>query len=53
MPIESITETNNAPDGYTLRVQIFVSVIQATPAEAVEQSWSAVVDESGNINFDN
>ena len=46
-PIESIVAPANTPDGYTLRVQVLASVIQATPVEAVENSWPAVrVDDT-------
>ena len=33
---------NTAPEGYELHVQVLSQAIQATPAEAITNSWAAV-----------
>lgn len=37
------------PEGYTLRVQILATAIQAEPATAVEQYWSVIVGSDGKL----
>lgn len=54
-PIKSVAlaDGETVPSGYTLRAEVFASVIQATPADAVSSVWSAVegVDGSGNLTI--
>ena len=52
--LESIIQ-NKTKDGYTLRVQVLSSAIQAEPAEAVKLSWTCVtgVDANGNLIVSN
>ena len=46
--IESCTEVAaNAPDGYTLSLEILADAIQSTPTRAVEQAWGVTVDTDG------
>lgn len=47
--INSCTENAaNAPDGYTLSLEILADAIQSTPAKAVEDAWKTVsVDTDG------
>ena len=45
--LESITQ-NKTKDGYTLRVQVLSSAIQAEPAEAVKLSWTCVTGVKAN-----
>lgn len=41
--IEKCTEvTANAPDGYTLSLEILADAIQSTPAKAVQDAWKTV-----------
>ena len=51
-PIESVSTTDTAPEGYKLNVLVLTEAIQAMPAEAVTNSWSAVtgIDANGNLN---
>ena len=46
---------NKTKDGYTLRVQVLSSAIQAEPAEAVTHSWTCVtgVDANGDLIVSN
>ena len=43
-----------APEGYELHVQVLSQAIQATPAEAVTSSWSAVrsIDANGALQIE-
>lgn len=45
---------NKTKDGYTLRVQVLSSAIQATPTEAVVGAWTSVtgVDASGKLTIE-
>lgn len=46
--IEKCTEVAaNAPDGYTLSLEILADAIQSTPTRAVEQAWGVTVDTDG------
>ena len=46
--IEKCTEVAaNAPDGYTLSLEILADAIQSTPTRAVEQAWDVTVDTDG------
>ena len=46
--IEKCTEVAaNAPDGYTLSLEILADAIQSTPTRAVEQAWNVGVDTDG------
>jgi len=46
--IHSCTEiAANAPDGYTLSLEILADAIQSTPTRAVEQAWGVTVDTDG------
>lgn len=46
--IEECTEVAaNAPDGYTLSLEILADAIQSTPTRAVEQAWGVTVDTDG------
>ena len=51
--INSITQ-KTTKDGYTLRVQVLSSAIQAEPAEAVFGAWTSVtgVDASGKLTIE-
>ena len=51
--INSITQ-KTTKDGYTLRVQVLSSAIQATPTEAVVGAWTSVtgVDASGKLTIE-
>ena len=53
IPVESVVYPNNAPQGYTLKVQVLASVIQSDPAEAVYSAWGISVDENGNLIVNN
>ena len=53
IPVESVVYPNNAPQGYTLKVQVLASVIQSDPAEAVYSAWGIFVDENGNLIVNN
>ena len=47
---------NKTKDGYTLRVQVLSSAIQAEPADAVKLSWTCVTgvdEESGDLIVSN
>ena len=37
-------------DGYTLHVEIVAQAIQATPIDAVQDSWGVTVDDNGRIS---
>ena len=37
----------NAPDGYTLSLEILADAIQSTPTKAIEQAWGVTVDTDG------
>ena len=52
--LESVTQ-KKTKDGYTLRVQVLSSAIQAEPAEAVKSSWTVVtgIDNNGNLIVSN
>lgn len=46
--IEKCTEVAaNAPDGYTLSLEILADAIQSTPTRAVEQVWGVTVGADG------
>lgn len=46
--IEKCTEVAaNAPDGYTLSLEILADAIQSTPTRAVEQAWNVTVGADG------
>lgn len=46
--IEKCTEVAaNAPDGYTLSLEILADAIQSTPTRAVEQAWDVTVGADG------
>ena len=46
--IYSCTEiAANAPDGYTLSLEILADAIQSTPTRAVEQAWGVTVGADG------
>ena len=46
--IEKCTEVAaNAPDGYTLSLEILADAIQSTPTRAVEQAWGVTVGADG------
>ena len=47
--IGEITEISQAPDGYSLTVQVFASAIQANPPRAVEETWGITVSENGEL----
>ncbi len=51
--IDGVT-ANTTMEGYTLRVQVLSSAIQAEPAEAVTGAWTSVtgVDASGKLTID-
>lgn len=41
-PIVTVVPGSSAPEGYKLNIQVLSAAIQATPAEAVVNSWAAV-----------
>ena len=41
--IEQIVPIGEAPEGYSLSVQLLTAAIQATPADAIEQAWGVTV----------
>ena len=43
--------SENIPEGYTLRVQILASAIQAEPSAAVEQYWNVTVASDGKLTL--
>ena len=46
--IKNCTEVAaNAPDGYTLSLEILADAIQSTPTRAVEQAWGVTVGADG------
>ena len=51
--IDGVT-ANTTMDGYTLRVQVISSAIQAEPADAVTGAWTSVtgVDASGKLTIE-
>ena len=50
--IVSSASTVTSMEGYTLKIQVIASAIQSTPAEAIEDSWTAVtVDEDGKLTL--
>ena len=54
-PITDVTlaDGESAPEGYKLQVMVLVTVIQATPADAVEEAWSVVtVNDDGTLAVD-
>ena len=47
--ISLILHKTQAPEGYSLSVEIIADAIQSVPKEAVESSWPVKVDADGNI----
>lgn len=45
-------DTAMPPEGYKLSIEILSSAIQASPADAVKESWGIDVDENGLLNFE-
>lgn len=45
-----MAENANAPDGYTLHVEILGSGIQSLPTDAVEDAWGVNVNDDGTLN---
>ena len=51
-PVSSaaLADGETTPSGYKLQVTVLASVIQATPAEAVEAAWGVTVNTDGTLN---
>ena len=49
----ALADGESAPEGYKLQVMVLVTVIQATPADAVEEAWPVVtVNDDGTLAVD-
>lgn len=49
--IEQCTPLSTSEDGKTLVVDVLAQVIQASPADAVQDAWGATVDPNGQLVF--
>ena len=47
--IGELAALSQAPDGYSLNVQVFASAIQANPSRAVEETWGVTVLANGSL----
>lgn len=48
--IYQLTPKGEAPDGYSLSVEIVATAIQANPTDAVANEWGATVNSNGTIH---
>ncbi len=48
--ISSVVEVNSAPKGYSLKINVFASMLQAEPATAIEQVWNVTVLNNGTLS---